>query len=330
MIPDTPIPFDLLRLANVELTFNAAELRYGGAQYRAISQHIALHDGLLRIDPFAADLPEGHLSGSVVIDTTRTPAAIALRLHAPGLAVGPFLAAIGTPGSANGNLEVYADLTGTGGTPHDIAAGLNGSLGLAMANGTVGNQLLSSTLGEILRAVNLLDLAERGGVSELQCAAARLDLSRGIGTLRSLLLSSSLLTMEADGTVNLGAETMDLRVRSRKQVIDTNVVVPLRVIGGWRSPSVAPDPTATVTENIGSVAGAVIGSTAPLGLAAGLPGVSKFITRMFGGAEDCQTALAAARGQSSPAPAGHAPAAGQPEAKPRPANPGDLLRQLFH
>jgi AsmA protein len=331
LIPDTPIPFDLLRLANADVTFNAAELRYGGAQYHSIAQHIALHDGILRLDPFAADLAEGHLSGSLVVDATRAPAAaVALRLHAPGLAVGPLLAAIGMPGSANGNLEVYADLNGTGDTPHDIAAGLNGSLGFAMADGTVGNHLLSSTFGEILRATNLLDLAERGGVSQLQCAAARLDLARGTGTLRTLLLSSTLLTLDGEGTVNLGAESVNLLVRSRNQVLDTKVVVPLRVSGPWRSPSVKPDPTATVTENAGTVAGAVIGSTSPLGAVAGALGADKVITRVFGGPVDCPTSLAIARGQASPPPPGHAPAPARTEAKPKAVNPGDLLRQLFH
>jgi uncharacterized protein involved in outer membrane biogenesis len=330
MFGDTPIPFDLLRLVNADVTFNASELKYGGAQYRSIAQHIALHDGVLRLDPFAADLPEGHLSGSLLVDATPTPAAITLRLHAPGLAIAPVLTMIGMPGSANGNVEVYADLNGAGGTPHDIAAGLNGSLGLAMANGTVGNQLLSSTLGEILRAVNLLDFAERGGASQVQCATARLELTRGVGTFRTLLLSSTLLIMDGDGSVNVGTETLDLRIRSRKQVADTNVVVPLRVIGGWRSPSVTPDPTATVADNVEAVAGAVIGPNSPLGLAAGALGADKLIKRVFGAPEDCQTSLAIARGQVAPPTPARAPVAPQPQAKPKSPNPGDLLRQLFH
>jgi uncharacterized protein involved in outer membrane biogenesis len=329
MIPDTAIPFELLRLVDADLTFNGTELRFGGAPYRSIAQHIALRDGKLRLDPFAADLPEGHLSGSVDVDATRTPATVALRLHAPGLAVGPLLARFGLSGTANGNLEVYADVNGAGGTPRGIAADLNGSLGLALANGTVENRLLNSTLGEILRAANLLDLAERGGVSQVQCVAARLELTRGIGTLRTLLLSSTLLTMDGDGTVDLGNETLALRVRPRKEVAATTVVVPLRVSGGWRSPSVLPDPTATVTENIGTVAGAVIGSATPLGLAAGMLGGEKMIGRVFGGGVDCGTSLAIARGQAAPE---RPSAPSQPEAKPKPnpGNPGDLLRQLFH
>ena len=41
----------------------------------------------------------------------------------------------------------------------------------------------------------------------------RLAVSRGIAAVRSLGLGSSLLTMDGDGSINLGAETLDLRLR---------------------------------------------------------------------------------------------------------------------
>ena len=36
VIPDTPIPFDLLRRADADVTLNVGELKSGGASYRAI------------------------------------------------------------------------------------------------------------------------------------------------------------------------------------------------------------------------------------------------------------------------------------------------------
>ena len=85
---------------------------------------------------------------------------------------------MGKPGYISGNLEVHANLSGAGATPHAIAASLNGTLGVDMVNGTVDNRLLGSALGSVLRAVNLLDLVGRGGTSEVQCFAARLDANR--------------------------------------------------------------------------------------------------------------------------------------------------------
>ena len=244
------------------------------------------------------------------------------------LALKPLLAAMGEPDYINGNMNVQADLHGAGATPHAIAASLDGSLGLSLANGTVDNRLLGSTLGSVLREVNLLDLVGRGGTSQVQCFAARLDANHGIATVRSLVFASSLLTMDGDGSLNLGNETLDLRVRPETRVAGTGLVVPMRITGPFRSPSSAPDPTAAVTQNAGTVAGAVLGNTTPMGLIAGALGAKQL---QGGSGADCGAALAAARGtavpaaQSNPAPQ----AAPQQKQKQKLPDVGSALKQLF-
>ena len=330
IFPDTPIPFAMLRMADAEVKLNIAAMKYGGAQYKAIVANIDLHNGALKLDPLSADLPEGRLSGALTAADTPPAPPVSVRLEAPALAAGPLLAAMGKPGYLSGNLEVHANLSGAGATPHAIAASLNGTLGVAMANGTVDNRLLGSTLGKVLQAVNVLDLVGRGGASQVQCFAARLTTQHGVGTLQPLVLSSSLITMEGGGTVNLGAETLDLRLRPQGRVAGTAIVVPVRVTGSLSAPAVVSDPTATVTANVGTVAGTVLGTATPLGLVAGALGGQK----LLGGSEgvDCGAALAEARGQAAPAatPAATqaAPAAASQE-KPKLPNPGQLLQKLF-
>lgn len=333
VIPDTPIPFDLLRPADADVTMNVAELKLGGAQYRAIALHVGLHDGQLRVDPFSADLPEGHLEGSLSADARQPAPPVALQLRAPGLAVQTLLAVLHEPGYAAGKLEVYADLHGAGATPHAIAGTLDGSLGLAMANGTIDNRLLGNTLGTILRDASVLDLVGRGGNSDIECFATRIDASHGIGTLRTLLLASSLLTLNGDGAMNLGAETLDLHVRTQARVAGTGLVVPLHVTGSFRAPSAAPDPAAAVTANAGTIAGLALRGATPFGAIAGALGEQKLLGGGGGGA-DCGAALAIARGQ----PASAAPAARpapepapsrQPAQQQKPPNAGSVLRQLF-
>ena len=328
MIPDTPIPFDLLRLANADVKLSVAQLKSHGALYRAIATHLSLQDGRLRLDPVAADLPEGHLDATLSADATQASPPVAVRLRIPVLSLKPLLAAMGEPDYINGNMDVQADLHGAGATPHAIAASLDGSLGLSLANGTVDNRLLGSTLGSVLRAVNLLDLVGRGGSSQVQCFAARLDANHGIATVRSLVFASSLLSMDGDGSLNLGNETLDLRVRPETRIAGTGLVVPMRITGPFRSPSTAPDPTATVTQNAGTVAGAVLGSTTPMGLIAGALGVKQL---QGGSGADCGAALAAARGTAAPAaPPNPAPqAAPQQKQKQKLPDVGSALKQLF-
>jgi uncharacterized protein involved in outer membrane biogenesis len=326
LIPDTPIPFYLLRLADADLKLNVAQLVAGGAIYRAIATSIDLHGGRLRLDPLTADLPEGHLNAALNADATQAAPAVAVRLQIPALALQPLLATMKVPGVITGTMQVHADLHGSGATPHAIAASMDGSLGLAMANGTVDNRLLGGTLGSILRQVNLLDLVGRGGTSQIQCFAARLDAAHGIATVRTLVLASSLLTMDGSGSLNLGTETFDLHVRPQARVAGTSLVVPMRISGPFRSPATAPDAAAGITENAGTVAGAVLGSTTLSGLAAGALGAKQ----LFGGAAvDCGAALASAHGTSG-ATAPAAPAAQPaPQQQQKPPNLGGMLKQLF-
>jgi AsmA protein len=321
LFSDQPIPFTLLRLADADIKLQIADLHSGGADYKAIDTHAVLANGKLTVDPFSGDLPGGHLSGTVAVDAAQSAPAVHLVVHAPGLALKSILAAAHEPSFANGNLEVYADLSGTGDSEHAIAGSLTGSLGLAMAGGTIDNRLLGSLLGKVMDSLNALDLVGKGGTSELRCFGLRMDAKNGVGAINPLALSSSLLTMTGAGTVNLGAETVAMALRPQARVAGTGLVVPIAVSGPIREPSVKVNDLGAAEANAGTVAGVVLGNATPLGIVGGLLGADKLLG---GGTTDiCAPALAAARGQ---AVANAAPAKG---GQPNAPNPGALLKNLF-
>jgi AsmA protein len=325
LFSDRPIPFDLLRIADADLTLAIADLHSGGADYKAIDTHAVLKDGKLAIDPFAAQLPGGHLTGSASVDATQNAPPVHVLIHAPGLALKTILSAVHEPSVATGNLEVYADLHGAGDSPHAIAASLDGSLGLAMAGGTIDNRLLGSLLGKLMNTLNALNLVGKGGDSELRCFGLRMEAKHGIGTIKPMALSSSLLTMTGAGTVNLGEETVSLTMAPQARIAGTPLVFPVGVEGPIRDPTVKVSELGAAERNAGSVAGALIGDATPLGIVGGLLGADK----LFGGQTDiCPSALAASRGRAVPE------GEGKPEAKagakPPSLNPGQLLKNLFH
>ena len=298
VIPDTPIPFDLLRLANADVKLSVAQLKSRGVLYRAIATHLSLQDGRLRLDPVAADLPEGHLDATLSADATQASPPVALRLRIPVLALQPLLAAMGEPDYINWQ---------PGGAGRSARRRRHAACDRRQPGRIAGPEpwptapwttvCWAARWDRCCATVNLLDLVGRGGTSQVQCFAARLDASHGIATVRSLVFASSLLSMDGDGSLNLGNETLDLRVRPETRIAGTGLVVPLRITGPFRSPSTAPDPAATVTQNAGTVAGAVLGSTTPMGLIAGALGAKQ----LRGGSEaDCGAALAAARGDGRP------------------------------
>ncbi len=325
LFPDTPIPFDLLRTADADLKLDVADLHSGGVNYRTIDTHAVVNGGKLVVDPFSAELPGGHLAGSMTADATQPAPPVRLRIHAPGLALKTILTAVDEPSFASGNLDVSADLRGAGDSPHAIAATLDGFIGLAIPSGTIDNRLLGSLLGKVMDTLNALNLVGRGGTSELRCFGFRMDFAHGVGALKAMALSSSLLTMTGAGSVNLGQETLALTLHPQARVAGTGVVIPLNVTGPIRSPAVNVNRVGAAESNAGAVAGAVVGSATPLGIVGGLLGSDKLAG---GGSTDiCPAALAAAHGEAVPeaavrpaAPAG---------ANPARANPGAVLKNLF-
>jgi uncharacterized protein involved in outer membrane biogenesis len=320
---DQPIPFERLRALDADLTLTIGTLRSGAADYKAISTHAELAGGKLTIDPLSADLPEGHLAAKLSVDASQAAPLVHVSIHAPGLALKSILVALHEPSVANGNLELYADLSGSGATPHTIAASMAGSLGLAMAGGTIDNRLLGSILGRVMDQINALNLVGRGGVSELRCFGARLNAHQGVATISDLALSSALLTMTGSGSINLGDETLGLTLRPEARIGGTPLVVPINVTGPIRAPVTSVSASGAANSNAGPVAGALLGNATSLGALGGLLGVDR-----AAGSDICPAALAAARGQAVPAAAPTKPA--EPNlSNPKLPNAGAVLRNLF-
>jgi hypothetical protein len=180
---------------------------------------------------------------------------------------------------------------------------------------------MGSLLGKVMDSLNALDLVGKGGSSDLRCFGMRMDAQHGLGAIRALALSSSLLTMTGGGTVNLGAETLAMALRPQARVAGTALVIPVAVSGPIRDPAVKVNDLGAAEANAGTVAGVVIGNATPLGIVGGLLGADKLVGG--GTADICAPALAAARGQAVPQAAPAKPA------KPNASSPETLLKNLF-
>nr|WP_294526140.1 AsmA family protein [uncultured Rhodopila sp.] len=319
LFSDRKLPIGLLRTADADVRLDIGSLRSGGADYQAIDGHAVLANGKLALNPFSAATPGGRLSGTFAVDASQPVPPVHLLLNAPGLALKSLLALLHVPSVASGSIEVRADVSGAGDSPHDIAASLDGTIGLAMAGGVIDNRLLGSLLGKVMDSMNALNLVGKGGSSELKCFAALMQARHGVGTIQPLALSSSLLTMTGSGVVNLGGETLAMELRPQARLGGTEVVVPVSVTGAIRNPRIGMNTLGAAESNAGTVASAVLGSATPLGVLGGLIGGNKLTA---GAADVCPAALTMARGQA-------APAAEAPAKPSNLADPGALLKSLF-
>ena len=341
LFPDTPLAIPRLDAVNADLTLNVGTLRHHGRDYRAIETHLVLQHGRLKAAPFTAQLPDGgHLNAQLGLDTSVTPPALSLVLHAPDLAAADLLRDAGQPQYLEGKLAIDADLHAAGATPHALADALDGSLAATMQGGSIDLRLLDHLLGPTLQKANLLPMLAGGGTTALRCFALRAVAHNGVAHVRPLLLDTAKLTLDGEGDVDLGRESLALRLRPHAQLAGAGLVVPIRVTGALTAPNVEPD-----VAGIAGAAGAGLGGGggAPLAGALGnlLGGHAPAAAATSGGsAMSCASALAESRGAAASASAPAAapasaapaprPAAPSPTTPSQPASPGTILRQLFH
>jgi uncharacterized protein involved in outer membrane biogenesis len=335
LFSDAPLGLGALRDANADVHLRIGELHTGGQTHRDIAGHIVLNDGKLVLDPISGTLPAGKMSGRLTIDANPSKPPVALTLRAPGLSLRALALMLGLPSDASGSLEVDANLDGAGDSLHAIAAGLNGTLGLALVNGQIDNGSLNRLLGPILTSASLpLSLINPGqiirGSSALRCFAARLDARGGLATFRALYLDSARVKVSGSGTINLADEALSLRLRPLARLADTGITVPLIVGGTIENPTARIDAANSAQANIMGLAQSAQNlAEVPLGAISGALGGPD---RLSSGGDDCANQLSIARG---------GPGGPQPNSPPSmlavPANaakqilnaPKNLLQNLF-
>jgi AsmA protein len=298
---DTPLPFGALHGADADLTLVAGSLTIGHETYRDLNVKLLANDGKLILNPLRVTAPQGLLTGALSLDASIDPPPVAMTLRSPSMSAGGLAAALGYPGAASGAVQLDAQLSGVGTTPHALAASVTGHFGMTMVNGTVTDAVLEGALGAALDAAGVPPI---GGSTDVRCFALRTDFHHGQGEVQALSLDTSRLSLDGDGTVDLGDETLSLHLRPVVRVGGSGVAAPVLLHGGFHSLKASLEPAMD-----GGRFGLTIGGPAPNDNA-------------------CVGKLADARGGL----AGPMPAAAPMQA---PGNgkhkkPADLLRGLFH
>lgn len=320
VIPTTPLPLGALRTVDTDLRVSIGALTAGGQVWRNLSLPVRLQAGRLSLAPFAVTTPSGPVGGDFAIDAAAARPPVSLRLHAPAVALAALLKLAGEKGLASGTMAIDLDLHGAGASPHAIAASLTGTVVATMQGGSIDNAVVNRMFGPMLARANLAGLLAHGGQSQIECVAARLTAANGAARLAPFLFASTLNTVDGGGTLNLGAETLDLTFRPQARAGGTGVAVPVHVGGRFAAPSYGLAQGAIAQAGIGAALSFLSGQklAVPAGLQASRP--------------SCAAALASARtGAPLPAAVAPKPAAPAPtQAKPGTINPGAILKQLFH
>jgi AsmA protein len=298
---DTPLPFGQLKSANADLTLTAGTLVAGQQKYRDLNAKLLANDGKIILNPLRVSAPEGMLIGGLTLDAADDPPPVSVSLRSPSMSAAGLASLLGYAGGATGTVQVDANLNGTGNTPHELAASLSGHLGLTMVNGSLTDTLLESVFSGALSAAGIPSF---GGSQDVHCLALLADFSHGQGSVQALSLDTSKMSLDGDGSVDLGDETVALHLRPTVSLGGTGVAAPVSLRGSFGNLKASLDPAMG-----GGRYGLTIGGPAP-------------------NDDACISKLSEARG-GMPGPLPSVAVAPQADGGKR-KKPIDLLRGLFH
>lgn len=242
ILPEDVLPFDQLALVNADLRLAIEQLRAGGITTKEITASLVLSDGRLVANPVSAELPGGRTELRLAVDARSAPPAITLAAKTAGVDMGAVLPAFGAPALLTGKLDLDADLRAAGASWHALASTLAGRLSVAVAEGDIYN----AAFGPLIPA--MLQVLRSGAIpraeppfARLRCLAFAADIAGGVATFGQVALDSARLIALASGQVDLGAETLALRLRPALRVQSNVAVAGMRAEGGWLEPRMTSD-----------------------------------------------------------------------------------------
>lgn len=257
LFDDEPIALDWLEGLDVELALSAAKASYRGTTLTDLETTIVVRDKVATLNPLAFETAGGAMNGAATLDGSAKAPKVTLKGKMRGADLGTVLALLGVEQRGQGKVDIDADLKATGASPRMLAGSLGGRLDIAMGRGRLDNTLVE------LIAVDLVQQLMPWNVSKasttVNCMVARFPIDRGVMRAERLLLDTTEMTMGGEGTINLGRETLNLRlVPKPKDPALFSLAVPVIVEGPIQNPNAGPDSEAVALGIAGSALGTLI------------------------------------------------------------------------
>jgi AsmA protein len=235
VIPNTTLPWAMLRGKTIHLTASVDALTFGRQIWRDINLTLQLADGRLQVNPLRLALPHGPMEMRLSADASKRDVPVNLTLHVPGIPFVLIAHYAGLPGDAGGDLHIEMELKAKGNSPHDLAASLDGPFVATMIHGSLSNAALIELASASLQALGIEVPAQ--GETAIRCFGIVGSFNAGVGRFRSIALDSTYLQLDGAGQVDLGAETLALKLHPLARVSGSSVSVPVLVEGPLRAPN---------------------------------------------------------------------------------------------
>jgi uncharacterized protein involved in outer membrane biogenesis len=196
--------------------------------------------GQVVIDPLQFGMAGGKLAGRVMLDARNPPIQTALVARMDGVNVANIAPKSDTMSAAAGILTGRVDLKGRGNSIAQMLGTADGRVTLLLANGNVPGLL--PALVDLDGARVLANLVGKNPES-VRCSVFDLKVTDGVAVPAVALVETDTTVLTAEGRINLGSESMDLKLsQAPKKPSFLSLRTPILVGGTLMDPALVPAP----------------------------------------------------------------------------------------
>jgi AsmA protein len=212
------IPTEMLKNLTFDAEITVGKLKAARLNIADISLKASGKDGLIRLDPFAADLYEGGIRVTGDIDARRETPEMRLVKDLQGVQVGPLMKDMTGKEEIKGRADIHVELTTSGMSKKDLTRNANGKISLSLADGEIAKLKIIDTI----RTAKMLlggTSGQQGGAPSANTGAGRPTtfaaltatgvITNGVLVNNDLVAESELMKVKGKGTMNLVTEQID-------------------------------------------------------------------------------------------------------------------------
>jgi uncharacterized protein involved in outer membrane biogenesis len=312
LFPNAHLQVERVRAMDGDVHFRAKSIEAGSVPFKQVALHVKLDNGVLALDPFAFEMPQGHLTGNVKIDARKNVPKVHIDVRVKDIRLDQLKGkskggAPDAPAPLGGVMEARAVIDGTGDSVHSVMSNANGMLTVVLPNGEVRSAFAELTGINVAKGVGLL-LTKPNDRVPIRCGVAQFNIKDGLMNAENLTFDTQNVLIKGKGDIKLGPEELNLEIKGEpKKIRLTRLRTPIVVKGHLLKPSVGVDIGSTAKQ--GAVAAALGAIATPIAavLAFVDPGLAKD--------QNCAAMLAEAEHKGTPPPKSDVTSADRPSPK---------------
>ena len=241
-----------LNYVDAQLRLSAAELNIGAAHFAPVAIEASLASGQLKGSFSKLGAYGGQANGSIDIDVSRDTPVYALRCDLTSVRALPLLSSAASFDKLDGKLDAKIDVRSSGQSQQAIMSNLAGSVTANFKDGAIRGLNVAQMIRSLASSTLSGWQESQEQTTDLSQLSASFRIDKGQATTTDLDLVGPLVKMTGGGTIDLGAQTLALRVEP-KLVMTTEgqgrssdpvaFGIPVKIDGPWASPRIYPDVT---------------------------------------------------------------------------------------